>query len=60
MKQVNGRRYYFRLGVIITDAKTLAGKIDAFAYLNPISDVVKMFRPNGLRVGNDISQNVTF
>lgn len=48
------------MGVIITDAKTLAGKIDAFAYLNPISDVVKMFRPNGLRVGNDISQNVTF
>lgn len=60
MKQVNGRRYYFPLGVILSDAKTLADEIDAFAYLNPISDVVNKFRPNGLRVGNDISHNVTF
>ena len=59
MKQVNGRRYYFPLGVILSDAKTLADEIDAYAYLNPIADVVKKFRPNGLSVGNDIFQNAT-
>ena len=59
MKQVNGRRYYFPLGVILSDAKTLADEIDAYAYLNPIADVVKKFRPNGLSVGNDICQNAT-
>ena len=59
MKQVNGRRYYFPLGPIVSDAKTLADQIDAYALLNPIEDVVKKFRPNGLRVGDTRLQHAT-
>ena len=59
MKQVNGRRYYFPLGRVISDAKTLADQIDAYALLNPIKDVVKKFRPNGLRVGDTRLQHAT-
>ena len=59
MKQVKGRRYYFPLGPVISDAKTLADQIDAYSFLHPISDVVKKYRPNGLRTGGDGSQNVT-
>lgn len=51
MKQVSGRRYYFRLGPVISEAKTLADEIDAYSYLNPIENVVKKYRPNGLRGG---------
>ena len=57
MKQVNGRRYYFPLGLILSDAKTLADEIDAYAYLNTIADVVKKFRPNGLRTNLESSGN---
>lgn len=59
MKQVRGRRYYFPLGSIISDAKTLADQIDAYSFLHPISDVVKKYRPNGLRTGSEGTDNAT-
>ena len=59
MKTVKGRRYYFPLGRCISDAKNLADQIDAYSLLNPIAEVVKKYRPNGLRVGGAETSRVT-
>tara|TARA_Y100000114_G_scaffold130512_1_gene128348 strand:- start:12071 stop:13222 length:1152 start_codon:yes stop_codon:yes gene_type:complete len=59
MKQVKGRRYLFPLGRDLSEAKKLADQIDAYALLNPIAEVVKKYRPNGLRVGGSERNNAT-
>jgi integrase len=50
LKTVNGKRYYFPVGKVLSDAKQSADEIDAYSLFNSIEDTVTKFRPNGRRV----------
>tara|TARA_Y100001963_G_scaffold54728_1_gene76568 strand:- start:1353 stop:2501 length:1149 start_codon:yes stop_codon:yes gene_type:complete len=50
LRTVGGRRYYFPLGPVLSEAKTLADQIDAHSLVNPIGETFRKFRPNGRKL----------
>ena len=51
-KRKDGKAYYFNLGPVLSEAKTLADRIDAFCVFNPMDKAIAHFNPNKINYGN--------